>query len=253
MKMIYHFFILRVILLSAVLCVWGLPVRVSAQVPDRIVVGDFSSGVQENGLPVGWQPYFFDKIPGHTRYEVVMDNSVNVIRAQSSSAASGLIRKIDINPREYPIVEWRWKIQGVVSKGDARQKKGDDYPARLYIIFAYDASLLSWVQRVKYSAARILYGEYPPGAGMTYIWGNRMEKGSMVVSPYTKRSMMVVIRSGNSRANTWVLEERNILSDFQKAFQAEPPMITGVAIMTDTDNTGESATAWYGDIIFRKE
>jgi hypothetical protein len=30
-------------------------------------------------------------------------------------------------------------------------------------------------------------------------------------------------------------------------------MITGVAIMTDSDNTGESATAWYGDIIFRKE
>jgi hypothetical protein len=29
-------------------------------------------------------------------------------------------------------------------------------------------------------------------------------------------------------------------------------MISGVAIMTDTDNTGESATAYYGDITFKK-
>jgi hypothetical protein len=29
-------------------------------------------------------------------------------------------------------------------------------------------------------------------------------------------------------------------------------MISGVAIMTDTDNTGESAVAYYGDIIFKK-
>jgi hypothetical protein len=29
-------------------------------------------------------------------------------------------------------------------------------------------------------------------------------------------------------------------------------MINGVAIMTDTDNTREAATAYYGDILFRK-
>jgi hypothetical protein len=29
-------------------------------------------------------------------------------------------------------------------------------------------------------------------------------------------------------------------------------MVSGVAIMTDTDNTRESATAFYGDIIFKK-
>jgi hypothetical protein len=31
-----------------------------------------------------------------------------------------------------------------------------------------------------------------------------------------------------------------------------PPPISGVAIMTDTDNTGESATAHYGDIVFKQ-
>jgi len=253
MKIRYKSFILWVILLSAVMCVWGLPVQVSAQDLDRIVVGDFSSGIQEEGLPAGWQSLFFDKIPQHTHYEMVRDNSVIVIRAQSNSTASCLIRKIEIDPREYPIVEWRWKVAGVLKKGDARQKKSDDYAARIYISFAYDPSLLSFLERLKYKAVKLLKGEYPPSAVLNYFWGNKVPLNSVIPSLYTDRSMMFAVQSGDRRAGQWVAEERNILSDFKRAFQAEPPMITGVAIMTDTDNTGESATAWYGDIIFRKK
>ncbi len=253
MKIKYKFFILWVILLPALVCVWGLPARVSAQAPDRIVVGDFSSGVQEDGLPAGWQPLFFDKIPQHTHYEMVRDNSVIVIRAQSSSAASCLIRKIDIDPLEYPIIEWRWKVAGILKKGDARQKKGDDYAARIYISFAYDPSLLTFVERIKYKVVKLLHGEYPPSAVLNYIWGNKVPPNSVIPSPYTDRSMMFAVQSGDRRVGQWVQEERNILLDFREAFDVEPPMITGVAIMTDSDNTGETATAWYGDIIFRKE
>jgi len=65
--------------------------------------------------------------------------------------------------------------------------------------------------------------------------------------------MMVAVQSGEGQAGQWTREERNIIVDFREAFIAEPPMITGVAIMTDSDNTGESVTAWYGDIIFRRE
>jgi len=59
-------------------------------------------------------------------------------------------------------------------------------------------------------------------------------------------------RYDEARLNQWVSEERNIYGDYKKAFGQEPPMISGVAIMTDTDNTGESATAYYGDFLFSK-
>jgi hypothetical protein len=65
--------------------------------------------------------------------------------------------------------------------------------------------------------------------------------------------MMIVVQGGAENLNAWVEEERNILEDYRKAFHEEPPMISGVAIMTDTENTEESATAYYGDILFRKE
>jgi len=59
-------------------------------------------------------------------------------------------------------------------------------------------------------------------------------------------------RHDEVRLNQWVTEERNLYEDYKKAFGLEPPMISGVAIMTDTDNTGDSATAFYGDIVFKK-
>ncbi|MEP1705203.1 MAG: DUF3047 domain-containing protein, partial [Marinobacter sp.] len=46
----------------------------------------------------------------------------------------------------------------------------------------------------------------------------------------------------------WVTVERDIVADYRKAFDREPPKLVGVAIMSDSDNTGASATAWYGDV-----
>jgi len=98
----------------------------------------------------------------------------------------------------------------------------------------------------------LLYGEYPPLAAINYIWESKAPIGTMVPNPFTDRVMMFVVETGPSKLNQWVNEERNIFEDYKKAFGQEPPMISGIAIMTDTDNTGESATAYYGDILFKK-
>jgi hypothetical protein len=44
--------------------------------------------------------------------------------------------------------------------------------------------------------------------------------------------------------------ERNYVSDYRRAFGQEPSLV-GIGIMTDTDNTGESVEAFYGDIELR--
>ncbi len=76
--------------------------------------------------------------------------------------------------------------------------------------------------------------------------------GSTMPNAYTDRVIMVVMESGSDKLNTWITEKRNIYEDYKAAFGHEPPIITGIAIMTDTDNTKESATAYYGDIIFTR-
>lgn len=219
---------------------------------DIIEVGRFSAATAGRSLPDGWKPLAFKKIEKHTTYTLVKEDDVVVVKAVAEASASGLTREVKINPKEYPIVQWRWKVANILKKGDVRKKEGDDYPARIYITFEYDSSKLSFFQRRKYEAIRLLYGKYPPLAAINYIWESKVPVGTMVPNPFTDRVMMFVVETGPSKLNQWVNEERNIFEDYKKAFGQEPSMISGIAIMTDTDNSGESATAYYGDILFKK-
>ena len=226
--------------------------EVNAQPGDVIEVGKFSAEEIGNGPPTGWKPLTFKKIDRHTTYSLVKDGNEVVVRAVAESSASGLVREIKINAKEYPIVQWRWKVGNILKKGDVNRKEGDDYSARIYITFEYDPSRLGFFDKAKYEMIRLLYGQYPPVGAINYIWEIKAPKGTMVPNPYTDRVIMIVVESGESKLNQWVIEERNVYEDYKKAFGQEPPMISGVAIMTDTDNTGESATAYYGDILFKK-
>jgi hypothetical protein len=217
-----------------------------------IEVGKFSAENPGDDLPPGWKPLIFKKIKTHTLYQLVGDGDTTVMKAVSNASASGLIREITINPKEYPIIQWRWKVENILAKGDVHRKEGDDYPARVYIAFEYDASKLSLFERAKYQMAKLLYGQYPPLGAINYIWESKAPVNTIVSNPFTSRVKMIVVESGGEKLNQWVNEERNVYEDYIKAFGEEPPLISGVAIMTDTDNTGESATAYYGDIRFLK-
>ncbi|TRZ99791.1 MAG: DUF3047 domain-containing protein [Nitrospiraceae bacterium] len=223
-----------------------------ADSPSVFEVGKFSAASEGSALPDGWKPLTFKKIERHTVYKVVKDGDVVAVKAVSEASSSGLTREIKINPKEYPIVQWRWKVANVLKKGDVTKKEGDDYPARIYITFEYDAGKVGFFDKAKYEAARLLYGQYPPLGAINYIWESKAPKGTVAPNPFTEQVKMIVVESGAERLNQWVNEERNIYEDYKKAFGEEPSMISGVAIMTDTDNTGESATAYYGDIIFKK-
>ena len=241
------FCLLPILLLS--LLSW--PAAAGGNGPDVIVVGNFSAATDPDGLPTGWEPLHFKNIPAHTGYRLVRDQGVTVVEANSRASASGLIRKISINPHDYPILAWKWKAADIYAKGDVTKKEGDDYPARIYITFAYDADKVNLWERVKFNAIKLVYGEYPPINSINYIWASKSPQQQITPNPYTDRVMMIAIESGPARLHQWISEERNIVSDYRQAFGTEPPAISGIAIMTDSDNTGESATAWYGDIVLK--
>ncbi len=237
-------------LIPLLLCLLATPALMQAQSPEILQVGQFSSAKLSEHLPDGWQPLRFSGIKAHTDYSLVEENDTVVIKAVSDQSASGLKRTISIDPAEYPIIQWRWKINNVLQKGDVSSKNGDDYPARIYITFALDSNKASYWQRLQHKAAQLIKGEDVPYRAITYIWGSNSSAGSMMANPYTDRVMMFVVEAGKKKSGQWVTESRNVYADYKKAFGEEPAMISGVAIMTDTDNTGESATTWYGDIVF---
>lgn len=221
--------------------------------PASIAVGHFSQAPQTAELPAHWQPLHFENISSHTIYSVVPHNGLSVIKAESTASSSGLTREITINPAEYPMLSWSWKVSNIYQGGDVRVKEGDDYPARIYITFAYDAEKVGFWESVKFNAIKLFYGKYPPINAINYIWANKAPKELITPNPYTDRVKMIVIESGENKIGSWIQEKRNIADDYRSAFGEEPPHISGIAIMSDSDNTGESAIAWYGDIIFSKQ
>ena len=231
-------------------CLLMLPLLVQARSPGRIDAGMFSSSGTGETLPDGWQPLTFEGIDRHTRYFLVDDAGTVVVKAVSEQSASGLTRSVLIPPREYPVIQWRWKVNNVLQQGDVTSKDGDDYPARIYITFAFDPDRAGYLDRLEYAAARLLLGPDVPYRAISYIWGSNSPAGTMIANSYTDRVMMFVVESGAGKLQQWVTERRNVYQDYQRAFGEEPPMISGIAIMTDTDNTGESAVAWYGDVFF---
>jgi hypothetical protein len=228
-----------------------LPAAVVAQSGSILEVGKFSAAKEGADLPDGWKPLTFPKVPRHTTYSLVKDGSAVVVKAASNSSASGLTKAITIDPKEYPIVRWRWKVDNLLKASDVTTKEGDDYPARLYVTFQYDPDKVGFGKKAKYKAGKLIFGDIPIAA-INYVWDAKASQGLFVDNAYTDFAKMVVIRSGAQGIGSWMEEERNIYEDYQKAFGGEPPMINGVAIMTDTDNTKEAAVAYFGDIVFLK-
>jgi hypothetical protein len=212
-------------------------------------VGDFSTQDPSQATPDGWTPISFADIDTRTQYDLVRVDSSVVVRARSDGGASGLVTKRRVDLAEYPILEWRWKVDGVVADGNARTKAGDDYAARLYVTFDYDD--LGLIDRAKLVALRALGYDEIPTRALNYIWANRVAQETFLENAYTDWVVMVAVRSGDRHAGTWVTQRRNVLADYRAAFGGDPPPVNGVAIMTDTDNTDGEATAYYGDILFR--
>lgn len=222
--------------------------------PDRKHIGHFSAAeADSNGHPVEWMPISFGDVDRKTQYRLVQrpvrGDTTTVVRAVSDGAAAGLGQEVQLDPRQYPILTWQWKVSSVLEKGNAREKDGDDYPARIYVTFDYDPSNLGFLDRAKYETLQALGYDQIPTRALNYIWASQVEKGTVLENSFTDWVQMIAVESGSTKVGEWVLERRNVRADYRKAFGETPPPINGIAIMVDTDNTGESATAYFGDIV----
>jgi hypothetical protein len=187
---------------------------------DTIAVSRFES----DGL-AGWVRKSFR---GETEYSLVRDGESTVLKAHSRATASGIYRKVTIDPLQYRYLRWKWKVVEPLGNGMEKTKAGDDYSARMYVVFP---GFFFWQTKA-----------------INYVWAGRLPKEESFPNPFTRNAMMVVVESGADKAGSWVNEQRDILADYRHLFGGEPRKLGAIAIMTDSDNTGGSATAWYSDI-----
>jgi hypothetical protein len=200
-----------------------LPCGASAQA--AIEAMRFSALQPGAPLPDWLKPQSFPSLPRHTEFTLVADEGRTVLRARAAASTSGLSRELSVDLRTHPMLGWRWKVMNLISRSDLATKSGDDFPARLYVVFGRRA--------------------------LCYVWDARLPVGTIAPNAYSDRVQMVVADSGAALLGRWVARERNVAEDFRRGFGAEPPATSGVVVSADTDNTGETAESYFGDIEFR--
>ena len=179
----------------------------------------------------GWEEKSFQ---GKTEYVVVDKGTGLVVRAVSNGSASGLFRKMSVDLQRTPLLHWSWRIENILDNDRERSKAGDDYVARIYVVFSGGAFF--WRTRA-----------------LNYVWSSHQEIGSVWPNAYTGNAVMVAQRSGDALVGSWVMESRDVLADAQRLLGPRYTHIDAIAIMTDTDDTGQRAVAFYGDIYFSGE
>ncbi len=207
----------------------GLLLANGAHAADQsIALGQFSEGSL-----AGWERKAFK---GETDYTFVYDAAkrATVLQAISSSAASGRFKKIAIDLTKTPFLNWSWKVSDPLVGNDENAKGGDDFSARLYVV-----------------AERGIMGV--SSLSVNYVWASQHPTGSSWPSPFTKRVRLMAMNSGSIGLNGWVSHKRNVREDLRNQFGEDITSIDAVALMTDTDNSGGYARAYYGDIWFTAE
>lgn len=171
---------------------------------------------------------------GDTDYRLVTapDGGTHIAAAsQGTASARYLKRQVDL--RETPWLEWRWRVRQPVAPANEQAKSGDDFAARVYVVYA--PSL--WPGSIR---------------SLNYVWTHREAAGTSWPNPFTAKARMIALQQGATANDgaVWRQEKRNIREDLRRFFDIDATHIHGVAIMTDTDNTGAMAAADYADMRF---
>lgn len=237
------------LLAVALLATAGPPAGAQSMQAGQLVT-PFSAAKPGAALPQGWEPLTFGSLKTPTKYDLVESDGTVVARARADAAAAGLNFPVKFDVRSAPVVEFRWKIAKLIDGADSRVAAKEDSPVRLVLGFDGDKSKLTFKERTASALARSATGKELPYAQLIYVWSNSEPVGTVIENTHTRRVRMLVAATGAGNAGKWVTLTRNLPEDFKRAFGEDPGMLTDVGIMTDTDNTGASVEAWYGDIRF---
>ena len=199
----------------------------SASIAETVEVSDFSASSLE-----GWEEKQFK---GSTSYQLTQIEDKKALLAESQNSASALIKKVHIDIRKYPFLNWIWRIENRLVTENEKNKSGDDYAVRIYVVI--DGGVFIW--RTK---------------AVNYVWANQASRGEIWKNAFAgKNALMIALRNRQDKLSTWYNEKRNVYEDLKRLFGTEFHFIDAIAVMTDTDNSNGQAKAYYGDIYFSKD
>ncbi len=211
--------------LLTLICMFAAPALAGAT---SIPIAQFTAGTLH-----GWEEKEFE---GKTRYSLIRDDALGktVLKAESHQGASGLFREIKIDLDKTPYLNWSWKTSSAFKGINENEKAGDDFVARIYVVV--DGGYFFWKT-----------------IALNYVCSSSHNTGEKWDNPFTSNATMYAVDSGMKNLGKWQQYKRNVKEDLKNIVGKDTQYIDAIAIMTDTDNSGQSATTYFGDIFFTSE
>ncbi|MDP6778981.1 MAG: DUF3047 domain-containing protein [Candidatus Latescibacteria bacterium] len=191
--------------------------------PDQI--GEFPSSWQGR---TGWRQKQTKK-KADLYYTVQQEEDGNLfLRAATQGRATNAGRPANINLRVRGGLRWRWRVHKLPTGASEMDEDKNDSAAAVRLVFK----------------GRIVRKT------LKYVWSASLPAGTETESPSSDNTKVIVLQSGDRGLGKWVWQEVDAYADYKRLFGGEPRIVEAVAVITDSDNTGEPVMADYDDIMF---
>jgi Protein of unknown function (DUF3047) len=210
----------------------------------------FSTASLQDKLPEGWRPYRLARFKTFTEWHLVPKDGKTVMQAIARASASGLQFFTQVDLKAFPFLSWQWNVPKAIENSNNTAHRIEDTPARVVVTFEGSREDLPPADQITYDLALAIAGSELPYATLMYVWEPSLPEGTVVEHHLSGRVKMIVTGGSSYRLGAWDEEVVNVLEDYRRLFNEEPPKVKAIGIMSDSDNTGATATAYFGDIRF---
>jgi hypothetical protein len=205
---------------------------------DTVAAARFSSTELVRGVPPGWVS---DRKSGTMSLRIEQEGESFVLRLASGARSSfGIKRELQIDLRQHPFLNWRWKAVRLPPGGDVRKAGTDDQALQLYVAFpstGFPAALNTPI--------------------LGYVWDNEAPRGWKGRSSQIGGGKLryVVMRNKADPLEEWLTEKRNVFEDSRELFRdlkGVGSATHGIQIYINSQYTKSEAEGLIGDVFFSR-
>lgn len=185
-----------------------------------------------------------------TQFDLIDVDGQHVLRVKADKSWGSVAHPMSETIKPSSVIKWRWRLEQALPKADIRAKPSEDSPLKVCLSFDMPAESIPSGERGLFKLAQFFSREKIPTATLCYIWGAKEAIGYEQASLFTARVRFIVLANEGTPLKTWVSKERNIYTDFLKAFGHEAgtvPALSAILVGADADNTQGSSTGYVGD------
>ncbi len=215
----------RVVVSALIVGFWGLlPVKHIEAAPAGAMVFDFTGPLNAQGVPTPWK---LKVKSGDAQVAMAEERQRNVLHLPCKDASFAVERATKIDVRHAPVLTWTWKAVQLPPRGDVRTSDANDQV--LQLLLGFDGKKV-----------------------LSYIWDTQAPVGTVADEsigwPVSLTLKVLVVQSGYAAVGTWVSMTRNVLEDYRQLFGAEPPLLEGIRVQSNCQNSASTAEGYMGPI-----